>query len=58
MKTYLFGQPEINSGNLRLTTRLPEWRIQILMSVEPCTDEVFQPIFHSEHEEKNHMLLN
>jgi hypothetical protein len=36
MKTFLFGQPEIDLGNLRLTTRLPEWRDQILMSVEPC----------------------
>ena len=35
MKTFFFGQPEIDLGNLRLTTRLPEWRVQILTSVEP-----------------------
>jgi hypothetical protein len=36
MKTFFFGQPEIDLGNLRLTTRLPEWRVQILTRVEPC----------------------
>jgi hypothetical protein len=36
MKAFLFGRPEIDLGNLKSTPRLPEWRAQILTSVEPC----------------------
>jgi hypothetical protein len=36
MKASLFGRLEIDLGNLKSTPRLPEWRAQILMSVEPC----------------------
>jgi hypothetical protein len=37
MKAFLFGRPEIDLGNLKSTPRLPEWRAQILTSVEPCS---------------------
>ena len=32
----MFGQPGIHSGNLKSLPRLPEWRAQLLTSVNPC----------------------